>query len=375
MRYVKDSIIAHGGMGDVYSGHADNGMKVALKQVSASVASNPMMLDLFEKEAFALMKLNSPGIVHILEKPFADYSGNLYLPMEFVEGETLSQVVKRSGPMSEERAKMVMLKILNAMDHVHSHNLVHRDIKPSNIMLRPDDSICIIDFGIAKDTHINSGIGAGEVLGTDGYMSPEQAAGLYVDYRTDVYSLGCVLFFLVTGTHPFDASADPARIRQAILSDAFPRPKDRLSTVSDYMQSVILTAVDKNMLQRFQSISKFRNALLGVSPTTIAYPNEPAVRGALVTVGRSGTDIVFSNSYVSTYHLDIEYIDGVITITDHSTNGTGVMGKRLFKGDVFSFKYTLGSKQVLPPIYLAGRADCEVPWKRVLKLIKERIDK
>ena len=219
--------IGHGGMGCVYRGKdRGTGDIVAIKMMRNNVTCYPAFRKIFQREVEALSCMNNPSVVKLAGSPYKDSKDNFYLPMEFIEGETIAQYVHKKGKLSEEEAISIMRKILDAMNYVHKHEwrdknghpvvdsnghvkigCIHRDIKPSNIMIRPNGSICIIDFGIAKDAAIGAtGETIGQVMGTNGYMSPEQANGLNIDLRTDIYSLGCVFYFMLTGKHAIPTS-------------------------------------------------------------------------------------------------------------------------------------------------------------------------
>ena len=188
--------------------------------------------------------------------------------MEFVEGETISQYVAKHGAFPEPDALQLMDKILQAVGYVHSVGCIHRDIKPSNIMLKPDGNVCIIDFGIAKDARTSTGHTVGRIIGTDGYMSPEQAAGLNIDKRTDIYSLGCLLHYIVTGQNAFNKRSNDQETRMAILHEQFPSAIQINPSLSQRTQDIIYKAVDRNMMRRFQSAEEFRKALYGSGPVT-----------------------------------------------------------------------------------------------------------
>ena len=192
--------VGKGGMGCVYEAADSYGNKIALKMMSAKAASHPDYREMFELEVQSLKKLSHPSVVKIIGEPFSDAGGNLYLPMEFVEGRTISQMVQSNGPIGEQEALSIFSKLLEVFSYIHSKACIHRDVKPSNIMIRPDGSVCVIDFGIAKDSKTSTGKTIGRVVGTDGYMSPEQANGYSIDTRTDIYSLGCLLHYMLSGS-------------------------------------------------------------------------------------------------------------------------------------------------------------------------------
>ena len=175
--------VGKGGMGSVYEAKSPNGKRVALKMMSAKAAACPDYREMFDHEVSSLRKLSHPSIVNIVDEPFSDSNGNLYLPMEFIEGNTISQIVQNPahGPYSEDEAISLFSQLLDVFTYIHRNSCIHRDVKPSNIMIRPDGSVCVIDFGIAKDSKTSTGKTIGRVVGTDGYMSPEQANGLNID--------------------------------------------------------------------------------------------------------------------------------------------------------------------------------------------------
>lgn len=391
-RFYNVTELGHGGMGTVYSGFF-NGKKVAIKKFRSEFLSETELINRFRLEAQTLQRLNHSSIVKIVESahdtnnrfyPAFVENGELYLAMEFVEGETLDHYIRdNGGPLSEERAVHIMCNILDAMEYVRQKGIIHRDIKPNNIILRPDGtSICIIDFGIVKD--LNSiGLTTGRcVLGTDGYMSPEQANGLTVDSRTDIYSLGCVLFYLLTGKHAIQTRASDFETRMAILKDDFPRAKDLNPNISDRVQAIIDKAVDKNMLLRFQSPHEFKKELEQVGATVVDFSK--GSDEAVISVGRDRScDITIYDPQekVSRHHLDIVYHSETkeFEFMDRSTNGTVVNGKFIHKTSCRFYYphdwYRIDSN-TMPTVILARSQT--LSWEQVLdtfgKKIKPRHD-
>lgn len=383
--------IGKGGMGCVYKGTSPNGESVAIKMMDNQYCCDPEIRRMFYNEVESLKKLYHPSVVKIRGNAFQDFHGNLYMPMEYVEGETIQQRVKRSGPFDEKTARSMMSKILKAFAYIHHENRVHRDIKPSNIMIRPNGEICIIDFGIVKDMTFSTGKTVGMVVGTDGYMSPEQVAGLNIDHRTDIYSLGCLLHYMLTGTHAVVKKSNDMDTKLSILNDTFPSAKQMRPELSDDIQSIIYKAVDKNMTKRFQTANEFYSAITG----DFFDDGGTKFDGTIITVGRKNSDIVIDNPYVSSHHLTIRYKNlsnsPNIVIEDDSTNGTGVDGKYLRKGSVsfpFDLRMVVVSKDYggqeseilyldktihLPEVYLAGRPEIRLDWNEVFAKLYERI--
>lgn len=360
--------VGHGGMGCVYKAQDSQGRIVALKMMSNKVTCYPEYRDLFRSEVDTLRQLNHPSVVHIVGDPYNDNAGNFYLPMEYIEGETLKQYVSTKGAIPLNNAISLMSKILEALQYVHDRHRIHRDIKPSNIMIRPDGGICVIDFGIAKDASIGgTGHTVGRVIGTDGYMSPEQANGLNIDQRTDIYSLGCVFYFILTGQHAVRKEKNDYATIANILNGEMPIPSQIVPSIPSSVDDVYLRAVDKNMVKRFQSAAEFKEAL--EMSCGKAVPK--------ITVGsNSDNDICIKNQYVSRYHLVIKGLELPMTgglpkyaieLTDKSTNGTGVDGRPLRKQSItIDYDGTLN----LPEVLLAARAECPLDWSDVVSKLK-----
>lgn len=357
--------VGKGGMGSVFEAVGPDGSRVALKMMSAKAASNPEYRELFEIEVKSLKKLNHPFIVRILGEPFSDTSGNIYLPMEFIDGKTIAQTVQEKGPFEESRALEIFAQLLDTFSYIHNMGCIHRDVKPSNIMLRPEGTVCVIDFGIAKDSRTSTGKTIGRIIGTDGYMSPEQANGYNIDHRTDIYSLGCVLHFMLAGSHAIPKQSNDYDTICAILENNFPRVSDNGITVSRRTQDAILKAVDKNMTVRFQSAAQFKTALL---------PDGYDSDSVRVSVGRTQCDINMPGDYVSSHHLDIvfKFATGptAVTIIDHSTNGTGVDG-RLLRNDSYSFG-VYDATSVFPQVMLAGLPQFSLDWSEVQRIVSDK---
>ena len=365
--------VGKGGMGCVYESLDSSNNKVALKMMSAKAAAHPDYREMFDHEVRSLRKLSHPSIVKIVGEPFSDAGGNLFLPMEFVEGKTISQIVQANGAFNEQDALSIFIKLLDAFSYIHNKSCIHRDVKPSNIMIRPDGSICVIDFGIAKDSKTSTGKTIGRVVGTDGYMSPEQANGYNIDTRTDIYSLGCLLHYMLTGTHAIPKQSNDYDTICAILENNFPLVSEKGFTVSDKTQKAILTAVNKNMTLRFQTTEEFKAAL-----------TDKAI--CKISVGRSNCDITLYGEYVSSHHLDIIWepqnekaSSYKVTIKDHSTNGTGVNGRKI-KNESYSFminqsvKSLMNDPSSLPQVMIAGLASHVLEWKTVLNILFEKMD-
>lgn len=382
-------VIGHGGMGTVYEGQFQ-GQKVAIKEFKRDFLSEADLIERFRLEARVIDTLHHPAIVKIVKPthykdrtyyPAFEENGNLYLAMEFVEGLTLDKYVKQNYPsgIPESEAVEIMCRILEAMEYVRQQRLVHRDIKPSNIIVKPDKSICILDFGIAKDI-ASSGLTTGRcILGTSGYMSPEQAeGGLTIDYRTDIYSLGCVFFYMLTGKHAIPKKGSEMETRIAVIRDSFPRLKDINPSLSVNVQAVIDKAVEKNMLLRYQSPEEFRQALISGSSTQYSQPLKPA-RGNSITLGRDRNCDLFVDDQqgkVSRRHMEIswETVSGgtLYVFLDRSTNGS-MVNEKFIHGESCSLldkSSGRGHDVFSPSIILAGTV--LLKWPEVKAIIAEK---
>lgn len=368
-----DTPIGQGGMGCVYRAYSPHGRLVALKVLKAEYASVPAFKTFFKSEVNALSTLSHPSVVKIVGAPFSDSYGNLYLPMEFVEGQTIESRIQdykaRNMQMPEAEARDLMVKILEAFRYIHREGKIHRDIKPSNIMVRPDGSVCIIDFGIARDSKLPTGYTIGHTVGTDGYMSPEQVDGLNIDHRTDIYSLGCLLYYMMTGRHAIVKRSNDYATRCAILNESIPSPRQSRPDISAVMENAIIRATDKDMRKRFPDAESFARALTGLSSAG----GGGAAQSGTVTVGRNpSNDIVIAHPNVSGSHLDItmEKTPGGqvdIVLTDHSTNGTSVGGKLLHKSSMRLPLSSGGNTRNLPPVMLAGKEPMH--WTEVMRAL------
>ena len=224
--YEVVSFISRGGMGEVYLAEDKRlGRKVALKLLPASFTTDDDRLRRFEQEARAASALNHPNIITIYE--IRQAAGSHIIATEFVEGETLRLRLSRSA-LTLSEVLNIAIQIADALSAAHKAGIIHRDIKPENIMLRPDGYVKVLDFGLAKLSEqaspavaaeaptIQVRTGSGIVIGTAGYMSPEQARGLGVDHRSDIFSLGAVIYEMLARRKPFEGDT-PSDTLAAIL--------------------------------------------------------------------------------------------------------------------------------------------------------------
>ncbi|WP_102144039.1 Stk1 family PASTA domain-containing Ser/Thr kinase [Mycobacterium hubeiense] len=267
-RYELGEILGFGGMSEVHLArdlrlHRD----VAIKVLRADLARDPSFYLRFRREAQNAAALNHPAIVAVYDTGEAETpTGPLpYIVMEYVEGVTLRDIVHTEGPMPSKRAIEVIADACQALNFSHQHGIIHRDVKPANIMISKTGAVKVMDFGIARaiaDSG-NSVTQTAAVIGTAQYLSPEQASGNTVDARSDVYSLGCVLYEILTGEPPFVGDSPVAVAYQHVREDPIP-PSQRNADISPELDAVVLKALAKNPDNRYQSAAEMREDLVRV---------------------------------------------------------------------------------------------------------------
>ena len=223
-RYQLGQLIGRGGMAEVHVALATRlGRTVAVKIMRADLANDDIFLARFRREAHAVAQMNNPNIVNIYdsgEELVSSESGDAerlpYIVMEYVKGQTLRDIIKVNGALSQRDCEQVMLGVLNALDYSHRMGIIHRDIKPGNIMISEQGVVKVMDFGIARalDDSAATMTQSQGVVGTAQYLSPEQARGETVDMRSDLYSAGCVLYEMLTGRPPFTGDSAVALASQ-----------------------------------------------------------------------------------------------------------------------------------------------------------------
>jgi serine/threonine protein kinase len=256
-------LLGKGGMGEVFLAlDLTLSRKVALKILPAKFMSDPQLVRRFEREAKAVSALNHPNILTIYE--IGKTEDLQFIATEFVAGETLRQGLKHE-PMTLQAALEVALQIAAALLAAHESGIIHRDIKPENIMLRRDGQVKVLDFGLAKFTEkaVNVGDSAtqtGIIMGTPGYMSPEQARALKMDGRTDIFSLGIVLYEMIAGRQPFEGATSIDVISAILHQDPAPLIKHNAET-PPALQRIVSKALQKDQAARYQSVKELMTDL------------------------------------------------------------------------------------------------------------------
>ncbi|MGY1848057.1 MULTISPECIES: Stk1 family PASTA domain-containing Ser/Thr kinase [unclassified Blastococcus] len=265
-RYEIGGVLGRGGMAEVHHGRDLRlGREVAVKVLRHDLARDPSFQVRFRREAQASASLNHPAIVAVYDtgEDRTPSGATPYIVMEYVEGETLRDVLRREGRLPIERAMSLAADISGALDFSHRNGIVHRDVKPGNVMITPQGTVKVMDFGIARAVSDSAATmtSTAAVIGTAQYLSPEQARGEGVDARSDVYSLGCLLYELVTGAPPFTGDSPVSVAYQHVRED--PRlPSSINPDVPPELDAILLKAMSKNPANRYQSAAEMRNDLL-----------------------------------------------------------------------------------------------------------------
>jgi serine/threonine protein kinase len=270
-RYQVEKELGRGSMGMVYQAYDPQiDRRVALKVLRPDLVTSEGFVQRFLKEARAIGRLSHPNIVVVHD--VGSDQGTIYIAMELLPGEPFHEVM-RTKEFSDEEIVLLGSQTARVLDYAHQHGIVHRDIKPSNIMVSADGQIKITDFGIAhiEDPLAPQQTRAGEILGTPAYMSPEQVLGKPVDGRSDIYSLGVILYELSTGVRPFRAE-NLAAVFTAVTEETPPEPAEVKPGVSPELSGIIMKCLNKAPEERFQSGRELAAALDGIGQRQVAAP-------------------------------------------------------------------------------------------------------
>lgn len=253
-RYELLEKIGEGGMAEVYKAkcHLLNRF-VAVKILKNELLKDSQFVDKFKREATAVASLSDNNIVNIYD--VGSQNSIHYIVMEYVKGKTLKEFIKEKGKLNEEETINIAIQIAKALGCAHRNNIIHRDIKPHNILVTEEGLVKVTDFGIAKATNSVTITNTSKVMGSAHYFSPEQAKGSFVDARTDIYSLGIVIYEMITGKVPYDADSPVSVALKHIQEQAIP-PKNIVPNISNDINNVILKAIEKEPIKRYQSIKE-----------------------------------------------------------------------------------------------------------------------
>ena len=261
--------ISHGGMACIYEGlDVSNGKSVAIKVPLMKCESDPGFYSRFQREETFGLTLDHPSIVKFI--PGGTAKSRPYIVMELLEGSTLASRLREVSRLPEAEAVSIASKICDALIYLHRNGVIHRDLKPENVMLCQDGSLRIMDFGIAKSDQsrrLTFG-GFSSAVGTPDYISPEQVKGKRGDHRTDIYSLGAMLYVMTTGAAPYEGD-NPFVVMNARLSGDPEAPRQRHAELSPQIEEIILHAMEREPSNRFTSTAAMKAELDDYSEVTL----------------------------------------------------------------------------------------------------------
>lgn len=256
--------LGRGGMGNVYKATDTMlGREVALKMLHPQLTMQEQFLERFKKEARVLAQLLHPNIAVIYN--FIEQGGNHFMVMEYVEGNSLDDLLKKYKILPPEFIVPVFIQVLEGLQHAHRKNIFHRDIKPANIMLTPDGTVKLMDFGIAKIAGEQKMTQVNKIVGTVEFMAPELLQGKEASAASDIYAAGVTLYELLCGKLPFEADTD-FNLMQAIMKQKITQPAKFNASIPKALSDIVMKAMDKNPAARFADAAAFQQALVQAFP-------------------------------------------------------------------------------------------------------------
>ena len=260
-RYELMEKIGEGGMAIVYKAR-DNKLSrlVAVKILKKEFANNKDISDKFKKEATAVANFSDANIVNVLDVGHEEEGNMDYFVMEYVSGKTLKELIVENGKLNYTVAISIAIQIAKALECAHKNNIIHRDVKPQNILVTESGVVKVTDFGIAKSSTSATITNTTTIMGSAHYLSPEQAKGTFIDLRSDIYSLGIVLYEMVTGVLPFDGESPVTIALKHIQSEPI-EPKKYNSSIPDSLNNLIMKSISKETINRYQNCRELINDL------------------------------------------------------------------------------------------------------------------
>ncbi len=377
--YEIDEIIEEGGMSTVYLGiHKYLKNKVAVKMLNPVLQKNPQYKKRFLNEAKLLSRLSHPGIITLFD--YIENDTGVFIVTEYVKGQTLDEYVDLvTGPVPQSRAVKIIIQVLDAIAYMHSKDIIHRDIKPSNIMIKPDDTIKLIDFGIAKHLQKNQALmtQGGSKIGTTIFMSPQQVKGKVLDRRTDIYSIGATLFYVLTGQYPYDKALSEYDIYNKIVREEFPDPAKYYVGVSDKMRAIIKKATENQPLKRYQACEEFSIDLLSTQKKKTKPANLP-LQTRIIDAAEPGIKKLKRNTG---FRQNLILLMTAITFTAVIVSGLYFLSQKderrvigndtyLLKGDSLSAPKieSLNYGEIVKVLKKPSDSEIEKPWFKIKSL-------
>ena len=368
-RYRLDEVIGRGGMSTVYKAF-DTVLErpVAIKLMHREIATDSDQLERFRREARAVAQLNHPHVVSVIdagEEPLEDEEGEgtPYIVLEYVDGETLKSVIRRDGPLEIPQALAYAIEIARALAAAHERQIVHRDVKPQNILIDPEGGAKITDFGIARSLAEEGLTMAGRVLGTTDYVSPEQALGQPVTPQSDLYSLGIVLYEMLTGDVPFHGET-PVAVAMKHVREEVPDVQARRPEISAATASVIDRSLAKDLSRRYPDAAAMVSDLENV--LAIEASRTGQTTGEVTTVlrtlrGRARRRLPWRTRHPVRWLVSLAVIAVIVVVVillaaDNSQRGTGAPPGTSSKAGLVPVSLSeLGRQQLQPVRHRAGK--------------------
>jgi len=261
-RYELIEIIGDGGMSTVYKARCRILDRiVAVKIPKDEYSKDKSFVEKFKTEALSAARISHPNIVNIYD--VGQENDIHYIVMEYVDGKTLKDVIRKEAPLSVEQAVDIAIMICDGVHHAHEKGIIHRDIKPHNILITGHGMVKVADFGIARAVSTGTITYGNNIVGSVHYLSPEQARGEALNITTDIYSIGCILYEMLTGRVPFDADS-PITVALKHINEAPPSPRSINDAIPPALEGIIFRAMEKIPSHRFQTAQEMRNALLNL---------------------------------------------------------------------------------------------------------------
>lgn len=267
--YRIDAHVAESGMASIYRAtDLRDGRQVALKVPHAAMESDPNLFDRFRREEEIGASLDHPNVMRTFPAP---ERSRVYMVMEWVPGRLLRRILAEEGKLTQERAIAIALKVLDALEYIHTHGVVHRDLKPENVMVGEQDEVKLIDFGIAskQGSRRLTYTGFSQALGTPDYISPEQVKGKRGDQRSDIYAMGVILYEMLSGKTPFSGPSPLAVMNDRLINHPLP-PREANPDISPQLQEVLYRALERDPRNRYASAREFAVDLRNLEQVGVA---------------------------------------------------------------------------------------------------------
>ena len=323
-RYEIIEKIGAGGMSTVYKAK-DNRLQryVAIKELREEFVQDDEFVSKFRKEALSAASLSHPNIVGIYDVG-SDHERH-YIVMEYVEGQTLKQVIAEKGPFDAKTVLELGIQMVSALKHAHSKKIIHRDIKPQNILMTNDGTLKVTDFGIAKAVDSSTIVASGNAIGSVHYFSPEQAKGKFVNESSDLYSCGIVLFELATKRLPFEADSHIS-IALKHINEELPKPSSINPQIPENLENLILKATSKNQVDRYQNADEMLRDMRGIlqDPNYVVKNNKLVERTILLSAEETqllrdkGNDMIYKRDNLEEKDEQASIYDEEVSFNNHS---------------------------------------------------------